>query len=92
MAIYEERVSHVPRNNRGIIDIDVIDIVDDIDALALAGVSGFNYPDILFGIILFNFLIMGIKIPEFIWKNVGVRYKVKGGLTKLFLHSNNVEA
>ena len=49
-------------------------------------------PDILLAFVLFQLLIMIVKVTELIGQNVCVRRKVKSLSTKLFLHSNDVEA
>ena len=41
---------------------------------------------------LLQFLIMGVKITEFIWQDICIRYKVKILFTKAFLHANHVIA
>jgi hypothetical protein len=48
MPVDEEGVGHVARDHRGVVDINIVDIVYDIDTLALTGVSWFNNPNILF--------------------------------------------
>jgi len=41
---------------------------------------------------LLQLLVMCIKITEFIWKNVGIRNKVKVSLAKFLLHADHIIA
>lgn len=92
MSVNEEWICDVSRNDRSIIDIDIVDIVHDVDTFTLAGISRLDDPYILLRIMLLQLLVMSIKVAEFIWKNVGIRYEVEVAFTELFLHSDHIIA
>jgi len=58
----------------------------------LARVSRLDDPDILFALVLLQFLVVVVKVAEFIRQNVGVRSEVKSRLSESFLKAHNIEA
>ena len=66
MAIDQQRVRNVLRNDARFIDIDVVDVINNVDATALAGICWLDNPYILLALMLFELLVVVIKIAEFI--------------------------
>ena len=92
VAINEQWVRDVLANYWCLVNVYIVYVVYEIDSLALTAVSRLYDPDILLAFVLFQLLIMIVKVTELIGQNVCVRRKVKSMSTKLFLHSNDVEA
>jgi hypothetical protein len=92
MTVDQQWVSNILTNNRRFINIHIINIVYQIDSFALTGVCWLDDPHILFAFVLFQLLVMIIKISELLWQNVCVRRKVKRCFAKFLLHTNSVIA
>ena len=92
MSIDQKRISNISTNNWCIINTNIIDIIYDINTLALRWVGWFYNPNIFLAVMLLKFLVMSIKISELIWKDVSIRYEVKVLLSKSFLHSYHIIA
>jgi len=92
MTIYQQRIGDVSANNRQFINIHVVDVVNQHDASSLGSVGGLNNPNVLFAIMLLQFLVVLIEFSKFIREDVSIWYKVKMLFSKSFLHSDNIEA
>lgn len=92
MSVDEEGVGHVARDNRGVIYVHIVDIVYDIDTLALTRVGWLHNPNILFGVMLLEFLVVGIEITEFVWKDIGIWDEIERGFTEFLLHTDHIVA
>jgi hypothetical protein len=92
VPIDEERVCDVARDDRGIVHVYIIDIVDDVDALALAGVCWLDDPHVLLAVMLLKFLVVGVEITKLIRQDVGIRDEVEVGFPKFLLHADHVVA
>jgi hypothetical protein len=47
VAVDKKWVGDIPRDHRGIIDIDIVDVVNNVDTFTLAGVRRLDDPNIL---------------------------------------------
>lgn len=92
MAINKQRVCDVSGDNWKLINIDIIDIVYQRNALPLGRICRLHNPDILLAVVLLQFLVMLIELSELIRENVGIGNKVKVLLSETFLHPNNIKA
>lgn len=92
VTVDQERVSHVTRDDRSVVHIYIVDVVHNVDTLALAGVGWLNDPYILLRIMLLEFLVMSVEISELIRENVSIWNEVEVGLTKFLLHANHIIA
>lgn len=92
MPINQQWVRHISGDNRQLVNIDIVDIINQSDALSLGGVCRFDNPDVLFAIMLLQLLVVLVELSKFIRKNVRVRHKVKVLLAVPLLHPNNIEA
>ena len=48
VTIYEQWIGDVLGDDRCFFNVDVVDVVDKVDAFSLAGVGWFKDPDVLF--------------------------------------------
>ncbi len=92
MSVDEEGVGHVARDNRSVIYVHIVDIIYDIDTLALTRVGWLHNPNILFGVMLLQFLVVGIEITEFVWKDIGIWDEIERGFTEFLLHADHIVA
>jgi hypothetical protein len=92
VTIDQKRVCHVTRYDRSVVHIHIVDVVNNVDTLALAGVGRLNDPYILLRVMLLEFLVMSVEISKLIRKDVGIRDEVKVGLAKFLLHANHIIA
>lgn len=91
MSIDQERVSNVPRNDRSIINIDIINVIYYINALALTRVGWLDDPNILLRVVLLKLLIVSVEVTELIREDVGVRNEVKVLFAEFLLHTDHVK-
>ena len=92
MTVNEEGVGNITRDDRGIVHVHIIDIIHNIDALALTRIRRLDYPYIFLRVVLLQLLIVSIKVSELVRQDIGVWDKVKVALAKLFLHPHHVVA
>lgn len=92
MSVYQKWIRNVFADHTCLVHINVIDVINEVDALALTRVSWFDDPNVLFGLMLLQFLVMVVEVTKLVWKDVGVRDEVKGCLTVFLLHAHEVEA
>ena len=91
MAINKQWIGDVSANNRQFINVDIVNVVDQRNTSPLGSIGGLNDPNVLFTIVLFQFLVVLIEFPKFIGEDVSVWNKVEILLSKSFLHSDKVE-
>lgn len=53
VTIYKQWIGDILGDDRSFFNVDVVDVVDKVDAFSLAGVGWFQDPDVLFGLVLF---------------------------------------
>lgn len=92
MPIDQQWVRNILRNDGCLVHVDIVDVVNQIDAPALAIVSRLDDPDVLLALVLLELLVVIIKIAELFGKDVSVRGQVKSRLTELLLHTHYVVA
>ena len=92
VPIDEQRIGHVPRNNGQLVHIDIVYVVDELDASALGSISWFDDPDVLLRVVLLELLVVLVELPKLIWQDVGVRHEVKVLLAVPLLHPDHIEA
>jgi len=67
VTIDKEWVRDVFRNDTGLIHIHVVNVIDNVNATALASIGWFDNPYIFLALVLLQLLIVVIEITEFIW-------------------------
>lgn len=92
MPVDQQRIRDVLADHAGFVHVHIVDVVDDVDAAALARVGWLDDPNILLRLVLLQLLVVVVEITEFLRENVGVGSKVERGFSELFLHSDDVEA
>ena len=92
MAVNEQWVRDILRNNTCLINVNVVYVVNDVDAAALAGVRWLDDPHILLALMLLELLIVVVKVAKLIWQDVSVWAEVKGTLAEPFLQPHDIEA
>lgn len=92
MSIYQQGICDISWDNRKLINVHIVDIINQSDTFTLCCVSWLYNPNVLFAVMLFQLLVVLIELSEFIGKNVSIWYEVKVLLTILLLHPNNIEA
>ena len=91
MTINQERIGDVLADNRSLIYIHIINVINKVDSSALARISWLDNPHILLALVLLQLLVMIVEVAKFIRQDVGVWAEVKGRLAKSFLHADDVE-
>jgi len=92
VSINQKRIGNISRNNRKVINIDIVNIIDQIDSLSLRGIGWLNNPNVLFRVSLSEFLVFCIEFSEFVWENVGIWDEIEIVSSIFFLHSDNITA
>lgn len=92
MSVYQKWVSNVLANYTCLVHINVINVINQINAFALTRVSRFYDPNVFLGLMLFQFLVMVIKVAKLIWKDVSVRDEVESCFPEFLLHANEIKA
>lgn len=92
MAVDQQWIGHVTGNDRELVNINIIDIINQLDTTTLGRVSWLNDPNVLLAIMLFELLVVLIELTKLVRKDVGIRNEVEVLLSKPFLHSHDVEA
>lgn len=90
MSVDKKRVGDVSGNNREIINIDIIHIVYQVDPLPLRSIGRFDNPDVLFRIMLPEFLVMRVELSKLIRQDIGIRCEIKIMLPVLLLQPDNI--
>lgn len=67
MTINQKRVRYIATDNRKLINIHIIDIVNQLDTSTLSSICGLDNPNILFGVVLLQLLVVFVKLSEFVW-------------------------
>ena len=91
MTINQERIGDVLADNRSLIYIHIINVINKVDSSALARISWLDNPHILLALVLLQLLVMIVEVAKFIRQDVGVWAEVEGRLAKSFLHADDVE-
>ena len=92
MTVDQQWIGDIFRNYAGLVHIDIINVINDVNTTALARVGGFNDPNILFRLMLLQLLVVVVEVAELVWQNVCVRAKVKRGLAETLLQPHDIEA
>ncbi len=91
VSVNQQRVRNISRYDAQLINVHLVDIVDDMDALALTRVSRFDYPHVFLTLAtLLESLEMRVEIAEFIRNNISIRGEVKRLAAVTFLHAYHV--
>ncbi len=91
VTIDQEWVGNVFGDNTCFIDIDIVDIIDDINAASLTCVGWLHDPHIFLAFMLLQFLVMVIKVAKLVRQDVSVRAEVKGRFTEALLQTHDIE-
>lgn len=92
MAIDQERIGDVFGDDTSFVHIHIVDVVHDIDAATLASICWLDDPHIFLAFMLFQLLVMIVKVAELVGKNVRVWAKVEGRFAKALLQTHYVKA
>ena len=92
VSVDQQWIGDVLGDDARLVHVDIVDVVDDVDASALTRICWFDNPNILFALMLLQLLIMVVKVAELVWQDVGVRGEIEGRLAKPLLQAHNVEA
>ena len=90
VAVDQQRVRNVLADHGGLIHVDVVDVVNNVDALALAVVRGLDDPHVLLAFVLLQLLVVVVEVAEFFGQDVSVGSHVESRLPKLLLHAHDV--
>ena len=92
VTINKQRISYVSANDRQFINIHIVNVVNKHDASSLGSIGRLNDPNVLFAIVLLQFLVVLVKFAKFIREDVRIWDKVEILFPISFLHSDKVEA
>lgn len=92
MTVDQQGVRDVLADDTGLIDVNIIDVVNEVDATALTSVCRLDDPHILLGLVLLELLVMIVEVTELVWQDIGVGGEIEGRLTVSLLHTDDVEA
>ena len=90
MTVDQERVGDVSRDDTSLVHIELIDVLDQVDAFALRGVGWFDDPYVPLWFCLLKFLVVCVELMEFVWKDIGVWYEIELGTSESLLHLDNI--
>lgn len=90
MAVDQQRVRNVLADHGGLIHVDVVDVVNNVDALALAVVRGLDDPHVLLAFVLLQLLVVVVEVAEFFGQDISVGSHVESRLPELLLHAHDV--
>lgn len=91
MPIDQQWVRDVPRYDRSVIHVHIVNVIHYVYALALARVGRLHDPHVLLRVVLLQLLIVRVEVPELVREDVGVGHKVKVLLAVLLLHADHVK-
>ena len=92
VTVNQQWVGNVFADYTSFINIDIVDVIDQVDASSLARVCRFHDPNILLAFVLLEFLVVIVKVTKLIGKNVGIWREIKCTFAEALLHSDDVEA
>lgn len=92
MTIDKQRVRDVLRDNTSFVHVYIIDVVNNVDATALARIGGLHNPDVLLRLVLLQLLIVIVEVTELVRQDVRIRAEVKCLLAIALLQADNVKA
>ncbi len=92
VTIDQQWVGNVFGDNTCFIDIDIVDIIDDINAASLTSIGWFHDPHIFLAFMLLQFLVVIIKVAKLVGQDVCVRAEVKGRFAEALLQTHDIEA
>ena len=78
MAVNQKRVRNIFTDHTRFVNVYIIYIVYNLNTAALACVCWLQYPDIFLAFVLLQFLVVVVKISEFVGQDVGVGYEIEG--------------
>jgi len=92
MAVNQQGIRNILRYNAGLLNINIIDIVNNVDSLALARISRLDDPNVLLALVLLQLLVVIVEIAKLLRQDVRIRRQIKRWFPELLLHAHNVEA
>ena len=66
MTIDKKGISNIARDNRSVINIDIVNIIYNVYTFTLTRVCRFNDPYVFLRVMLLKFLIVSIKVAKLI--------------------------
>lgn len=91
VSVNKEGVRNILADYTCFINIDVVNVVHDLDSTSLTCIRWFQNPYILLALVLFQLLVMIVKVCKFIGQDIGVGDEVKSSFTVSFLHANDIK-
>ena len=91
MTIDEQWIGDVFRDYAGLVQIDLVYVIYQIDALTLRSSRWFDNPERLSSFLILLFMEEAEEIGELVRQNEGFGDDVEGSPTKFLLHPQNVE-
>ena len=91
MTIDEQWVGYVTRDNRHLVNIELIQIFNQMDTPSTRWVGWLNDPHVTLRLCLFELLVMRVEVVEFIRKYIGIWDKIKLTSSKSLLHFYIIE-
>ena len=72
MTVNQQWIGNIFADDTSFIDVDIVYVIYQIDTSPLARVCRLHNPDIFLALMLLKFLIVIVKVTEFVGKNVSV--------------------
>ena len=91
IAVDEQRVGHVPRNDAELVHVEVVDIIDNVNSSTSARVAWLHNPDISARVRLLQLMIVIQQVSIFIGQYISVRYEIKVFSSEFLLHLDVIE-
>ena len=92
VTVDQQRICDVFTNDRGLIHVHVIYVIDKVDSSSLAGISRLHDPHIFLTFVLLQFLVVVVEISELIRQDVGIRTEIESRFSEALLHAHYIEA
>jgi len=92
VSIDQQRIRDILRYHRSLVNIHIIDVINQKDAIALARVRGLDDPNVFLALVLSQLLVVIVEVSELLWQDVGVWCDVYCGLAVFLLHTHYVVA
>ena len=67
MTIDQKGITNIPANNRLLLKVQLVDVIDNLYTLALTAIHGLHNPSVSFGFSLLKLHEMGYKVAHFFW-------------------------
>jgi len=92
VPVDKQRVRNVARDNRHLVNVQLVQVFNDVNASTTGRVSRLHNPDVALRLCLLQLLVVRVEVVEFVWQNVSVWNEVELASTESLLHLDVVEA